>query len=54
MSQELAPEWLEEAASSVATAETMLCALHEHVADDPIEWISPLIHPDAEMRLLIT
>src|SRR5690242_2117745 len=35
-------------------AESMLRALHEHSVDDPIERVRPLIHPDAEMRLLVS
>jgi hypothetical protein len=32
----------------------VLRALHEHSTDEPIELIEPLIHPDAEMRLLVS
>jgi ketosteroid isomerase-like protein len=36
-------------------AEAMLRAMHEHIkAGDPIELISETIHPDAEMRLLVS
>jgi hypothetical protein len=32
----------------------MIRALHEHWIEEPIELIAPYIHPEAEMRLLIT
>ena len=53
MGQELALDG-SRAAQGFVTAETMLRALHGHSADEPIGWISALIHPEAEMRLLIT
>ena len=38
-----------------AAAEQTLRAMHEHAkADEPIERIVPLIHPKAEMRLLVS
>ena len=37
-----------------AAAEAILRAMHEHSVDEPIERISLLIHPDAEMRLLVS
>lgn len=54
MRQELAADEWEVPASNAATAETMLRALHGHFGDEPIERICMLIHPDAEMRLLVT
>src|SRR5713101_1092679 len=37
-----------------AAVETMLRTMHEHQADAPIDELSDLIHPDAEMRLLVS
>jgi hypothetical protein len=35
-------------------AEAVLRAVHEHSVDEPIERIASLIHPEAEMRLLVS
>jgi hypothetical protein len=35
-------------------AETMLRALHEHSTPEPMDEIASFIHPDAEMRLLVS
>jgi hypothetical protein len=35
-------------------AETMLRALHEHAAPEPMDEVARFIHPDAEMRLLVS
>ena len=35
-------------------AETMLRALHEHATPEPMDDIAAFIHPDAEMRLLVS
>jgi hypothetical protein len=35
-------------------AETMLRALHEHSTPEPMDEIAAFIHPDAEMRLLVS
>ena len=35
-------------------AERMLRALHEHAASEPMDEIAAFIHPDAEMRLLVS
>jgi hypothetical protein len=39
---------------AVAEAEAVLRAVHEHSVEEPIERIASLIHPDAEMRLLVS
>ncbi len=36
------------------TAETLLRAMHEHTTDDWIGRVAQVIHPDAEMRLLVS
>jgi hypothetical protein len=35
-------------------AERMLRALHEHATSEPMDEIAAFIHPDAEMRLLVS
>jgi hypothetical protein len=35
-------------------AETMLRALHEHSTPEPMDEIAAFIHPEAEMRLLVS
>jgi hypothetical protein len=36
------------------TAENMLRAMHEHQSGSPVEEIAATVHPDAEMRLLVS
>jgi len=37
-----------------AAAEAMLCAMHEHQGGAPLGDVADLIHPQAEMRLLVS
>jgi hypothetical protein len=41
-------------ASDTSRNEAIIRALHEHWIEEPIELIGPYIHPDAEMRLLVS
>jgi hypothetical protein len=40
--------------TDTSRSEAIVRALHEHWIDDPIDLIAPYIHPDAEMRLLVS
>jgi len=37
-----------------ASAEALLRAMHEHTSEDAVQRIAPLIHEDAQMRLLVS
>jgi hypothetical protein len=39
---------------NMSRQEAMVRALHEHWIENPIDLITPYIHPDAEMRLLVS